>query len=431
MATPIVPFTDGMKIGLGYNRLTGDCMPSPAVTGTSVSAIPNATGQQVTLDCTTIQDVETLHRSLGISVDAGGSYLGFSGSAKLDYANSCDFSSFSTYVLVAVSVKDATETLDSPVFSPDANELLVNSNKDRFRERFGDAFIAGLLKGGEYFAIFQLTGSDQSEKDSLALTVHAAYNAGITSAQLNTAINTTTSQSKNHLQVEVHVFRQGNISSADLNLEDIMKTAKEFPLSVSSENAFPFSVLLQGYDGLKSPNDQFEYVDIQNRQDVLEDLAKKRFDFLALRDDLKYILKHTDDFKNADGTPVDHDKLSQQMDEVVDDINTMQKQASACTRDASQCEFTKFDISKFNLPVLADSTLANLNGVWSVGQIISVHGREITIDMSVGNRPFAHGFFIDDSTISVTFPDDPNGTYIGKVLGNTISWSNNTTWNKH
>lgn len=133
MATRIVPFTDGMKVGLGYNRLTGDRSPTIAVEGTSISALAGASGQQTTFDITTIEDVETLHKTLGISVDAAGSYMGFSGSTKVDYANSCDFSSFSTYVVVRVSVQDATETIDSPVFSKDAIELLVNNNPDRFR----------------------------------------------------------------------------------------------------------------------------------------------------------------------------------------------------------------------------------------------------------------------------------------------------------
>ena len=72
--------------------------------------------------------------------------MGFSGSAKVDYANSCDFSSFSTYVVVHVSVENATETIDSPVFSPDANELLINNNPVRFRQRFG-VYIEGVRKG--------------------------------------------------------------------------------------------------------------------------------------------------------------------------------------------------------------------------------------------------------------------------------------------
>jgi hypothetical protein len=356
MATRIVPFTDGMKIGLGYNRLTGDRLPTPAVEGSSISSLKDAVGQQVTIDCTTIQDVETLHKSLGISVDAAGSYMGFSGSAKVDYANSCDFSSFSTYVVVRVSVQDAFESLDSAVFSPDAAELLVNNNPDRFRQRFGDTFIAGLRKGGEFFAIYQITGSDRTEKESIATKVNAAFNGGLTSAELNSSINKASSETTSHLEVHVHVFRQGTVGTADLNVDDIMKTARDFPISVSGDKAFPYAVMLQDYDSLKNPNDKFVYVDIQNRQDVLEDLAKKRFEFLALRDDFKYILKHIEDFQNADGTSVDRDKLSKDFDAVVSAINTMQHEASVCTRDAGQCTFTNFEVAKFAVPMLAKGT---------------------------------------------------------------------------
>jgi hypothetical protein len=154
----------------------------------------------------------------------------------------------------------------------------------------------------------------------------------------------------------VHVFRQGAISTADLNLEDIMKTARDFPINVAGDKAFAYAVMIQDYDSLKNPNDKFIYLDIQNRQDVLEDLAKKRFEFLTLRDDFKYVLSHIEDFQNADGTSVDRDKLSKDFDAVVGAINTMQREASACTRDAGQCTFTNFEAAKFAVPKLAKGT---------------------------------------------------------------------------
>src|SRR5215831_18774821 len=80
-----VPFEDGMKFGRGYDRLTGDVKISAAVEFPSATPPPGA-GQLVTADCVIVQTVEMLHKALGISVDAGGSYMGFSGSAKADYA---------------------------------------------------------------------------------------------------------------------------------------------------------------------------------------------------------------------------------------------------------------------------------------------------------------------------------------------------------
>jgi len=35
----VVPFTDGMQLGLWFNRLTGEVPPSSAVQGTAISAL--------------------------------------------------------------------------------------------------------------------------------------------------------------------------------------------------------------------------------------------------------------------------------------------------------------------------------------------------------------------------------------------------------
>jgi hypothetical protein len=354
-----VPFIDGAKIGLGFDRLSGDVMPTAAVTGRGVSANALAIGEQVTADCTLTEDVGTLHRSLGVSVDAGGSYFGFKGGAKVDYLNTCDFSSFSSYVCIKVSVQCATETIDEPIFSPDANELLVVNNPVRFRQRYADTFISGIKKGGEFFAIYQVTGSNAAERESVATKIRAAYDAGPlspVSAHLDTAVTAETASSSSHLAVQCHVFRQGTVGTTDMNLADIMKTAKEFPVGVSGDKAFPYEIILQEYSALKSPNDKFDYIQIQNRQNVLADLAKKRFEFLALRDDLRYIAKHMVDFENADRTPVNKDALGKDLDEIVNAINTMEKEASLCTRDATKCDFSKFDTAKFNVPVLTKNS---------------------------------------------------------------------------
>ena len=68
-------------------------------------------------------------------------------------------------------------------------------------------------------------------------------------------------------------------------IEDIMQTAREFPTSVSGDNAFAYEVFLQSYDRLNL-NDNFDFIQIQNRQNVLADLGEKCFEFLKKRDDV-------------------------------------------------------------------------------------------------------------------------------------------------
>jgi hypothetical protein len=360
MVDSIVPFVIGMKVGHGYNRLTSQTTDSPAVTASSVSGAGGG-GQSVTSDCLVLSDVAALHKAVGVTADASGAYCGFSASAKVDYLNTFDCSSFSTYVMVKVCVKNAFESIDSPEFLPDAVELLKTNNSTRFHERFGDCYITGIQRGGEYFAIYQISGTNQNEIETTATDVRAAYGSPmVAGVELHTQIKTAMSRSSSHLAVDVHVFREGIVHTADLSLEDIMQTARDFPVSVSGDKAFDFEVLLQPYEGLKSPNDAFDYIQIQNRQDVLADLAKKRFEFLTLRDNLSYIQNHIADFQGKNGSPLNKDDLVKEHAQVIAAINTMETEASACSRDATKCAFTVFDAAAFDVPVLAEGPMDSL-----------------------------------------------------------------------
>jgi hypothetical protein len=89
-------------------------------------------------------------------------------------------------------------------------------------------------------------------------------------------------------------------------------------------------------------------------------------------------------------------------------------------------------LSFYNAAVLGVPAI-DLNGTWTDGRgpgpVISVQGQAITVDMSRFHRPTAHGTFIDETHISVTFPDDR--TYTGQlVLPDEIVWSNGSAWQK-
>src|SRR3954469_7824702 len=110
-----IPFLDGMKVGLGYDVLTGVATKSPAVLGTSLTAPAGAGGQIVKTTLQIVQESSVLHQALGISVDASvGNLFGDAG-AKFKFASDIAVNSFSLYVVVGVEVFNATRTLDNPV----------------------------------------------------------------------------------------------------------------------------------------------------------------------------------------------------------------------------------------------------------------------------------------------------------------------------
>src|SRR5690348_8374470 len=120
-----IAFVDGMKVGLGYDLLSGTSLLSSAVTGSAVTAPAQAQGPITSTSLKIVQDVETFRSTLGIAVDAGGSYMGFEGNTKFQFADACSVTQFCTYVVIAVRVFNSVQTIDNPALVDDANTLIA------------------------------------------------------------------------------------------------------------------------------------------------------------------------------------------------------------------------------------------------------------------------------------------------------------------
>jgi hypothetical protein len=335
-----------MKLGFGYDLLNGTPLVSLAVQGT-VSTIQDAGGQTVTRSFLRIEDQKTLQETIGVNVDAGGSYFGVGGDIKVQYAKECNMSEFATHVMVHVSVEDAFENFDSPVLTHDASDLLTNVGQldaERFRQRFGDVFIDGLRRGGEYFATWEIVSTDQSTREKIATHVEAGFDDILTSAHLDVDVQNTSAATSAHVEVHVHVFQAGSIDHTDQTMAEIMQKSREFPPTVAGNLAIPFAVSLANYNALQLPNDRFNFLDIQNQRDVLAEHAQKRFEFLTRRNSISYARQHPDQFVVVDA------QLAKELSDITDAINKMEAEASACMRDPSLFRFTPFDISDFPLP---------------------------------------------------------------------------------
>jgi N-acetylneuraminic acid mutarotase len=340
----MVPFQNGMKIGFGYDLLNGAPLHNPAVQG---AISPIVGGQNVLSSFLRIDDLKTLHETIGVNVDAGGSYFGVGGDVKVQYAKECNVSDFATHVMAHVSVEDPFENFDNPVLTPEATDLLKNVGAPeslRFRQRFGDVFIDGLQKGGEYFATWEIVSTDQAVRERIATVVEAGFNDILAAAHLDVDVQSASATTSAHVEVHVHVFQAGSIDHTDQTMADILQKAHDFPPTVAGNLAVPFAVSLADYNTLALPNDRFNFLQIQNQRDVLAEHAQKRFDFLTRRNAISYARQHPDQFV-ADDT-----QLAKELNDITGAINKMEAEASACLADASQCTFTPFDISDFPLP---------------------------------------------------------------------------------
>jgi hypothetical protein len=400
-----------MRVGFGYDLVSGTASSDPAVRGT-VSSIPGAGGQEVVSHLLRVSDLESLHEALGVNVDAGGSYFGASADVKVGFAKECSISSYSLHVLIGVTVVDAFENFDAPVLVDEAADLIRLNNNTRFHERFGDVFIDGLRKGGEYFAVFEISSIDQATREDIAVKVEAAYNNPLLAAHLDVDVDHSKSTSSAQTEVRIHIYRNGAVSTTDLSLADILATARDFPPSVAGDLAAPFAVSLADYSTLDLPSDRFSFIDIQNQRDVLAEHARKRFQFLKLLNDINYILLHPTEF---DG--VDPDKLMDQQRKVTDAINVMERETSACLKSPSACSFTAFDVADFPLPHPALYTVPNV-----VGKIL-LDGLRLIVQNHLIPVPAGFATAKDaGSQVVIVKLDPPAGSQLRKGAKVNVTW---------
>ena len=343
-------FSPGMDIGIGINLLNGNALIQ-GVTGTVTT--PEAAGQTVKARIVRIDDMSTLHTSLGVDVSASGSYAGFSASDKMDFADSCGFNEHSIYLLISITVTNALTRMNSPALIPEAALLLQNQKPDRFRERFGDVFVAGVHTGGEYFAIFQITGTEESEKESLSNTVTASYTTLGAGVDLSVAVNKAKESSHTHLDMKVFTFQSGGADTTqDQDPGQILTKAHNFAPSVTGVNAHfsvPYAVLPESYSTLNLPGDSANLIDIENQKEMLAKNFKVRNDLMLLINNIDYILLSNAQ-NHEEFEPFDTEALTADRNRLAAEFDRITQEASACMRDANRCHLATFEGPSKPLP---------------------------------------------------------------------------------
>jgi hypothetical protein len=111
------------------------------------------------------------------------------------------------------------------------------------------------------------------------------------------------------------------------------------------------------------------------------------------------------------------------------DVNTIDQQLE---RQAFEKVEGHYMFTVLQTDPAAIKTLIDLSGRWASGgvpgPVIAATFTVLTIDMSAYSRPTARGSIVDDSTVTVTFPDD--ATYTGKLQLPNVKWSNGSVWTK-
>ena len=324
-----VPYRQGYNIGVGADFATGSPM-GKAVDGVATK-VEGAGAATVQFNVRRIQSTEELEQSLGIDAESslGCSIFGGGISARFSFAKATKVQSSSLFMLVSAQVELAFESVDEPVLTSDADLLL--EHPDIFGERYGDAFVRGVQRGGLFIGTLQIDTASAQQSSQIAGELAGSY--GLFSADVQTKFASI--QSRYNCSVFVNMYHEGG--PVDLHITDftnpheLLENANAFLSSFKTQPeeqvAKPYFVTLAPMAIARSKNLPPNNEDVEHAQGVLMACTKARSRILDQINLVEYILANPDKFNfPATCTP---DTLAKLQALFESDIDTVSRCASA------------------------------------------------------------------------------------------------------
>jgi hypothetical protein len=134
-------------------------------------------------------------------------------------------------------------------------------------------------------------------------------------------------------QIEILTWQTGGSVEPVFTLEELFERAKVVARQIANRRATPISVTLDGYEELKLPTDDISSIEEAHAREVMRQLEKHYHGLGECRQDIEYVLRHQNYFKN-----VRVKALNDASKQIAKDLNTIIERADACSRDFGKCE---------------------------------------------------------------------------------------------
>ena len=272
-----VPVRDGYNFGVGADLLSGAAMNQP-VSNSIINSIGHAEGATVNMIVQRIQTTHELEQALGISAEASYGSPSFGGgiSGRFDFAKSAKVQSSSLFMTVTATVKLKVLSIDAPLLTPEAAQLV--DNPPIFAQRFGNVFVRSMQRGGIFIGVLRIDTSSSEESESISSELKGSY--GLFSAQAKEKFSEV--EKKFSSDVFVQMYHEGgpvNLTIRDpTNPLELLTNVDLFlnSFAVNPDNsAVPYLVTLAPItiaNGPLPPNGE----DLSHAQDVMRFCAQRR-----------------------------------------------------------------------------------------------------------------------------------------------------------
>lgn len=334
-----VPWKANLKPGAGYDTLKGDARQE-GVTGQM--APPAQAGEAGDFNLLLVKSTEEFDNALDINVEVGGTAGLFGGSAKFDLKKRSKVSNSATFCVLRVVSHHAYQQLERPMLTEEAKHLLRTKQTVRFRERFGDRFVSGMVSGVEFFGVVRIEASSEQRQLDVASRIQANY-ALVASGKAGVDVKEVSSSSEQ--RIEIFTYQRGGQVSVCQSVEDLFKLAQKALDDGRKGLGYPFAVELDDYKELNLPDDAASPIDIAFARATLRKLAAHAEALDRMANDIDFVLRNPAWF---DG--VDTAKLNAANKAIAAELNTLRDRAETCATDADKCEAYAPTYPEFVMP---------------------------------------------------------------------------------
>lgn len=339
----LIEHRPGFAYGVGLNELNEE-MKGDAVIRTVPDETFEAEGQTVEFKLDKVDSYSELQQSLGLSVEANASFGFGRGSAKFNWAESSNFSSYSIYLLATTTVKNAFRQMQDVHLTDNAVRAIINDSS-LFRDRFGDSFIRGLLTGGEFVALLEITTRDEEEKRDISAEVDAGGIGGSwnVSAQFNQNIKSITEDKS----LKVRTFQVGgNDTDAPLTADAIVERSSNFATQVEGARAAPFMAGTMEYITTTNYPDEAERIELEIARQTMFAVAERRAELMTWINDIEYVLLNQEQFDE-----INVDELNEARRVIREAIVADTQAVRQCARNPNTCQAPPvLDLPEVRLP---------------------------------------------------------------------------------
>lgn len=405
-----------MALGIGVNS-AAQTIHSPAIAGVQLLPdIVGAGGQVVAFSIEQLSNTTSLSKQLNVSANASLKYASTgSGSMSAQFVNNVKQNSFSIYIVVRTVVTNAERILDlSRIQLQDRAAKLWVNNPNAFIEQYGDAFVYGIVTGGEFFGVLEIQTESADDYREVKASLSGKGQYGVFSGKASASFSETLSNITTSYQMRATVLRQGGTGALmqTITADELRDSALAFPGEVSGESGYAYGALLVPYNHIEHPD--ADALSVQQRADALDRLGRLREQFVRVHNDLEFASTHPWQFPG-----ISLDLVSERFNAISAQIETIVAAARTIFASSADIAFPQIDLSLLSniLPQQVggpmEERLRELER-----QVESL--RQVTRHFeSVGDRVVVHSQIVptrgfrqpDDGGISF-YDDNSNGRFV-------------------